>query len=122
MGSWDNSLTLTCSEDIGTLTIEILFHQPEIVNEAVFVSGETATFSQIAEHLETLYHKPFKRVLWNEEYLKNAIKNDPDNNFHKYRLVFTDQGVSWPMEKTFNYQQNIPTIGILEWAKNNFVI
>ncbi|ATL42244.1 aromatic alcohol reductase [Elizabethkingia occulta] len=122
LGSWDNALTLTCCEDIGKLTIEVLFYQPEITNEVIFIAGETATFTQIAEHAETLFDKPFKRVIWDNEHLKNSIKSEPDNIFHKYRMVFTDPGVNWPMAKTFNHQQNIPTIGILEWAKNNLVI
>lgn len=122
LGSWDNALTLTCCEDIGKLTIEVLFHQPEIINEVVFVAGETATFAQIADHLDALYQKSFHRVLWDDAHLRNSLKNDPDNIFHKYRLVFTHAGVSWPMEDTFNYQQAIPTIGIVDWAKANLAI
>ncbi|WP_160136431.1 aromatic alcohol reductase [Chryseobacterium sp. c4a] len=122
LGSWENSLTLTCCEDIGKLTVEVLFHQPEIINMSVFISGETATFTQIAQHLETLYNKPFDRILWDNEHLKTSLENDPENIFHKYRLVFTHPGVSWPMEQTFNHQQQIPVIGIMSWAKANLDI
>ncbi|WP_262511121.1 aromatic alcohol reductase [Chitinophaga flava] len=121
LGAWDHSLTLTCCEDIGKLTIQVLFHQPEIVNEVVFVSGETATFAQIAEQVEEVFDTTFECVLWSREHLSSALKQDPDNVFKRYRMVFTHPGVKWPMEQTFNYQQQIPTIGIVEWAKKNIL-
>lgn len=122
LASWKHALTLTSCEDIGKLTVEVLFHKPEIENQVVYVSGETATFEQIATHLDSLYSSTFQRILWDEKHLIESLKNDPENIFHKYRLVFTDPGVSWPMEHTFNHKQNIPTIGIIEWAKKNLDI
>src|SRR5690606_3309921 len=121
LGDWNHSLTLTCCEDIGKLTIEVLFHQPEIVNEVVFVSGETATFTQIAEEVEAVFNTTFERILWSKAHLSSALEQRPDDIFNKYRMVFTHPGVTWPMEKTFNYQWGIPTIGIREWAKTNIL-
>ncbi|SHM50856.1 NmrA-like family protein [Chitinophaga jiangningensis] len=121
LGDWNHSLTLTSCEDIGKLTVQILFHQPEFVNEVVFVSGETATFTQIAERVEEVFDTTFERVLWSREYLSSALQQDPDNVFNKYRMVFTHPGVKWPMEKTFNYHVQIPTIGIVDWAKKNLL-
>lgn len=115
----DHSLTLTSCEDIGKLTVEVLFHEPAIENQVVFVSGETATFEQMASHLDSLFSTPFKRVLWDENHLQASLNNEPDNIFHKYRMVFTSPGVTWPMEHTFNHQQNIPTVGMVEWAKTH---
>ena len=122
LGSWQNALTLTCCEDIGKMTVEVLFHKPRIVNDVVYISGETATFEQIAEQLEGIFERPFDRILLTDEDLKKSLSTEPDNIFHKYRLVFTDPGVSWPKEQTFNHQQKLSTIGITEWAKTNIKI
>jgi hypothetical protein len=87
----------------------------------VFISGETATFTQIAEKVEVLFNTKFERILWSKAQLSEALEREPSNIFNKYRMVFTHPGVTWPMEKTFNYQWQIPTIGISEWAKANIL-
>jgi hypothetical protein len=117
LGDWQHSLTLTSCEDIGAVTVEVLFHQPEILDQVVFVSGDTVTFKEIADKMEGLFEEKFERVLWDRTYLKQKLNDDPDNIFCRYRLVFTHPGVTWPMSETFNHFNNIPTTGIVEWAK-----
>ena len=117
LGDWQNSLTLTACEDIGALTVEVLFHQPEILDQVVFVSGDTVTFEEIADKMEEVFDVKFERVLWDYQFLEKKLNDEPDNIFNKYRLVFTHPGVTWPMEVTFNDLNNIPTTGIVEWAK-----
>ena len=117
LGDWQNSLTLTACEDIGALTVEVLFHQPEILDQVVFVSGDTVTFDEIADKMEEVFDVKFERVLWDYQFLEKKLNDEPDNIFNKYRLVFTHPGVTWPMEVTFNDLNNIPTTGIVEWAK-----
>jgi hypothetical protein len=117
LGDWQHSLTLTSCEDIGALTVEVLFHQPEVLDQVVFVSGDTVTFQEIADKMEGLFGTGFERVLWNCTYLEQKLNDDPDDIFHRYRLVFTHPGVTWPMDETFNKRNNIPTTGIVEWAK-----
>jgi len=117
LGDWQNSLTLTACEDIGALTVEVLFHQPEILDQVVFVSGDTVTFEEIADKMEEVFDVKFERVLWDYQFLEKKLNDEPDNIFNKYRLVFTHPGVAWPMEVTFNNVNNIPTTGIVEWAK-----
>lgn len=117
LGDWQHSLTLTSCEDIGALTVEVLFHQPEILNEVVFVSGDTVTFEEIADKMESVFDVKFERVLWDHAYLEERLNDDPNDIFNRYRLVFTHPGVTWPMEVTFNHHYNIPTTGIVQWAK-----
>ena len=117
LGDWQNSLTLTACEDIGALTVEVLFHQPEILDQVVFVSGDTVTFEEIADKMEEVFDVKFERVLWDYQFLEKKLNDEPENIFNKYRLVFTHPGVTWPMEVTFNDLNNIPTTGIVEWAK-----
>jgi hypothetical protein len=119
LGDWQQSLTLTSCEDIGALTVRVLFEKPEILDEVVFVAGDTVTFEEIADRMEDLFSVKFQRVLWDYVYLKNKLIDNPQDVFNRYRLVFTNPGVTWPMKDTFNYQRGIPTIGIVEWADKN---
>lgn len=119
LGDWQHSLTLTSCEDIGTLTVEVLFHKPEILDQVVFVSGDTVTFQEIADKMDSLFDTRFERALWSSNYLEQRLNDDPENIFNRYRLVFTHPGVTWPMEVTFNYRNNIPTTGIVQWAKEH---
>ena len=49
LGSWDTQVTVTSPADIGRLTTAIYLHQPRIVNEVVFVAGETTSYRQLAD-------------------------------------------------------------------------
>lgn len=121
LGAWEHSLTLTTCEDIGDLTTKILFHEPKILDEVVFVAGDTVTFTEIADKMDAFYQTRFKRVLWNIPYLENELKKNPEDVMTRYRLVFTKPAVTWPLETTFNYKNNIPTEGIAEWAERHIV-
>jgi len=117
LGSWQHALTLTSCEDIGAVTVEVLFHEPEILDQVVFVSGDTVTFHEIAEKMESLYDTKFERAVWDHSYLEQKLVDDPNDIFNRYRLVFTHPGVTWPMQETFNHRNNIPTTDIVQWAK-----
>nr|WP_262895627.1 aromatic alcohol reductase [Chryseobacterium paridis] len=121
LGSWDHSLTLTACEDIGALTAAVLFHQPELLDQIIFVAGDTLTFEEIALQLESLFDTPFDRNLWSIPVLREKLENDPIDIFNRYRLVFTNPGVTWPMSKTFNDKNNIATKGIKEWVRENII-
>jgi len=121
LGNWQHALTLTSCEDIGNLTIEILFHQPEILDQVVFIAGDTLTFEELFNTLEELFNTGFERKLWDIPQLEKEAEDKPGHVFNRYRLVFTHPGVTWPMSETFNYQNNIPTVGIERWIKENML-
>jgi hypothetical protein len=122
LGDWQQSLTLTSCEDIGALTVRVLFEKPEILDKVVFVAGDTVTFEEIADKMEELFSVKFQRVLWDYAYLKNKLIDNPQDIFNRYRLVFTHPGGTWPMKDTFNYQHGIPTTGIVEWADKHIKV
>jgi hypothetical protein len=119
LGEWQHSLTLTSCEDIGSVTVDILFDQPEILDQVAFVAGDTLTFQEIADAMDDLLQTKFERVLWDKAQLEEKLISNPQDIFNRYRLVFTHPGVTWPIEETFNYRNKIPTTGVLQWAKNN---
>ncbi|PWN58144.1 aromatic alcohol reductase [Chryseobacterium viscerum] len=120
IGGWDIALTVTTPEDIGKLTAEIFFTEPQIENEIVYIGGDTITYGQLADIAESLSGQKFERTLSDMTEIQRDLKNDPSNFVKKYRSIFgAGQGVSWELEKTFNFQNGIKTTSAEQWAKDN---
>ncbi len=120
LGSLDNSVTLTTPDDIGKLTAEIVFFEPQFRNEIVYLSGDTVQYSEVADILQRVLGRPFKRNVWTLSYLLDELKNDPNNHVKKYRAVFAlGKGVSWPKAGTFNDRQLISVTTAEQWAREN---
>ncbi len=118
LGSWDTSVTVTTPEDIGTLTSEILFAEPRIVNQIVYTAGDTVTYAQLADIVDGISMQKVRRVEWSVPMLKNQLAADPENAIRKYRVVFAEgRGVAWKMDRTFNAERGIPVVGIERWAR-----
>ncbi|WP_275297648.1 NmrA family NAD(P)-binding protein [Streptomyces sp. CdTB01] len=49
LGSLETAVTVTTPEDIGVLTADILFAEPRIRNEIVYLAGDTITYGELAE-------------------------------------------------------------------------
>lgn len=109
LGSLDTAVTLTTPDDIGILTAEIVFFEPTIRDEIVFLAGDTVTYGEAADKLEAALGRPFKRSVWTVPFLMDELANDPKNMMRKYRAAFAiGRGVSWPKAGTFNDRQGIP--------------
>lgn len=120
LGSWDTAVTVTTSEDIGTLTAEILFAEPHIVNRVVYTAGDTVTYAQLADIVESVLGREIRRVEWSIPQLKGELAQDPSNVIKKYRVVFAEsKGVAWEVDKTFNAQHGVDVIGVEQWAREN---
>ncbi|MEN1995321.1 aromatic alcohol reductase [Stenotrophomonas bentonitica] len=113
LGSLDTAVTLTTPEDIGVLTAKIVFFEPTIRNEIVFVAGDTVTYGQVADKLEEGLGRPFKRSVWTVPLLMEELRNHPDDMMRKYRAAFAiGRGMSWPKAGTFNARQDIPVTDV----------
>jgi hypothetical protein len=120
LGSWDTAVTLTTPGDIGALTAEICFAEPRIVDSFVYTAGDTVTYAQLADIIDSVLGRKVRRVEWNLPELRNKLAKDPANAIKKYRVVFAEgRGVSWDMAKTFNAQRGIGVTGVERWAKEN---
>ncbi|MET4140969.1 hypothetical protein ABIB30_003354 [Pedobacter sp. UYP1] len=120
LGSPDTAVTVTTPGDIGKLTAAIFFAEPQIKNTIVYISGDTITYGQFADVIDSLSGEKFERTVADLEELKNDLQNDPTNFVKKYRSIFGDgRGVSWELEKTFNFQNSIETTSAKQWAENN---
>jgi hypothetical protein len=120
LGSPDTAVTVTTPEDIGRLTAEIFFEKPVIENRIVYIGGDTITYGQVGDVVESLSGQKFKRTVSDLKELENDLNNDPANFVKKYRSIFGNgRGVSWDFNTTFNFQKGIKTTSAREWAENN---
>ncbi|WP_122461101.1 aromatic alcohol reductase [Pseudomonas viridiflava] len=120
LGSLENSVTLTTPDDIGKLAAEIVFFEPRLRNQIIYLSGDTVTYGQVASMLERVLGRPFKRNVWTVPYLMRELEKDPTHHIRKYRAVFAQgKGVAWPKVGTFNAQQSIQVMTAEQWAREN---
>ncbi|WP_341940321.1 aromatic alcohol reductase [Microbacterium sp. LWH10-1.2] len=122
LGTADTAVTVTTPEDIGALTAEILFAEPRIRDEIVYVAGDTITYAQLATTLEEMLGRPFELRVWSEPLLMDELAADPDDMTRKYRAAFAQgRGVAWDKAATFNARHGIPTTTLREWIGENLV-
>jgi len=120
LGSLDTEVTLTTPDDIGALTAEVVFAQPIIRNEIIYLAGDTVTYREVADKLQTVLGRPFTKAEWTVRQLKSELAQDPDNHIKKYRAVFAEgKGVAWPKRDSFNVQNGINVKNAEEWIREN---
>lgn len=120
LGSLDTAVTLTTPDDIGALTAEAVFARPRIRNEIVYLAGDTVTYGEVAEKLQSAFGRPFSRSEWTEQYLLDELADDPQNMMRKYRAAFAQgRGVAWDKTGTFNQQRGIAVTDVASWINAN---
>ena len=120
LGSLDTAVTVTTPDDIGILTAEIFFEKPVIQNSIVYIAGDTITYGELGDVVESLSGQKFERTVSSTQELANDLKNDPANFVYKYRSIFGNgKGVSWDFNTSFNAQKGIKTTSAKAWAEKN---
>ncbi|GAB3002435.1 aromatic alcohol reductase [Mycobacterium bourgelatii] len=120
LGSWDTELTLTTAEDIAKLTTAVLYTPPPIVDDVVYIAGDTITYRELADIVDRTLHTQVSRVELSVEQLHDELAADPTDTMKKYRAVFGEGvGVAWPKEQSFNARHNIPTTTAEQWARQH---
>jgi len=120
LGSLDTAVTLTTPDDIGALTAEVVFSKPRIRDEIVYLAGDTVTYAEVADKLQSGLGRPFSRQEWTEQYLLDELARDPNNMMRKYRAAFAQgRGVAWEKSGTFNQHRAIPVTDVASWINAN---
>ncbi|KAG6917433.1 hypothetical protein DXG01_002519 [Tephrocybe rancida] len=123
LGSLDNRITTTTVEDIARLSAEVMFAEPRVKNTVVFIAGDTLSYSQLADIVESLPPVQGRHILRDTldlPTLQQKLKDDPDNVINKYSVVFAGgRGYAWDLEQTYNGQLAIPVTSAKEWALAN---
>jgi hypothetical protein len=122
LGSLDTAVTLTTPDDIGALTAAVVFAQPRIRNEIVFLAGDTVTYGEVADKLQAALGRPFSRSEWTEQYLLDELAREPQNMMRKYRAAFAQgRGVAWDKSASFNQRHAIAVTDVSSWIQANLV-
>jgi NmrA-like family len=120
LGSWDTAVTVTTPEDIGVLTAEIVFAEPQIMDRVVYTAGDTITYGRLADIVDSVLGRKVRQVAWSVPELKADLARDPGNSIKKYRVVFAEgRGVSWAMDRAFNAEREIKVSDVEQWARAN---
>ncbi|AVH19835.1 aromatic alcohol reductase [Enterobacter sp. SGAir0187] len=120
LGGWETQVTVTSPADIGRLTTEIYLHQPRIIDEVVFVAGETTSYAKLADTVERVTQQTFTRSVLTLPDLQEQLRLNPHDPMLRYRVAFArGDGMWWPMSDTWNAQQYLPTQDIAAWLKTN---
>ncbi|EHK41513.1 hypothetical protein TRIATDRAFT_178757, partial [Trichoderma atroviride IMI 206040] len=113
LGSWHNRITLTTPEDIGRATAEVVLDPRGLVNECVYVAGDTLSYAQLGDLLDDRFATPFRRELWDLDELARQMREQPDSVMVKYRDTFAQgRGVAWGQEKTLNRARGMEMTGV----------
>ncbi|MDD9654185.1 aromatic alcohol reductase [Klebsiella pasteurii] len=119
LGGWDTQITVTSPADIGRLTTAIYLFQPRLINEVVFVAGETTSYGKLADTVERVTKRTFTRQVLTLPTLLEQLRVKPDDRMLRYRAAFArGDGMWWPMSETWNVQNNIPTQDIESWLRS----
>lgn len=119
LGGWDTQITVTSPADIGRLTTAIYLFEPRLINEVVFVAGETTSYGKLADTVERVTKRTFTRQVFTLSTLLEQLRMKPDDRMLRYRVAFArGDGMWWPMSETWNVQNNIPTQDIESWLRS----
>ncbi|KAK0723260.1 hypothetical protein B0T26DRAFT_705927 [Lasiosphaeria miniovina] len=120
LGSWENRVTVTTPEDIGTMVAEAAYVPGDTVNSVVFVAGETISYGRLADLLDSVSEAKFDRKLWDIGYLSSELQSEPNDLMLKYRNIFgAGVGVAWDVDKTLNHQRGIAMTSLEEYVREN---
>lgn len=118
LGGWDTQVTVTSPADIGRLTTDIYLHQPRIINEVVFIAGETISYGKLADTVEYMTKQSFTRKVFTLPMLFDELRLNPDDQMLRYRAAFArGDGMWWPMSETYNAKKNILTQNVEGWLR-----
>ena len=121
LGSWDTCITVTLPKDIGIMVAEMVYVPENTENRVVYIAGDTVTYGQVADILDAAFNTKFERQVFDIPYLRKKLKDEPDNLWLKYQIIFGEgTGCTWPLEQTLNKQRGINTLaGVEAFVKEN---
>lgn len=118
LGSWDTRVTVTTPEDVGELTTAILLAEPRIVNEVVYVAGDTISYGRLAQVVERVTGQEFEKTEWTLDKLRADLAAAPDDVMTCYRAAFAlGDGMWWDKAQTYNEREGIETVDIEQYLR-----
>jgi uncharacterized protein YbjT (DUF2867 family) len=120
LGSWDTRVTVTTPEDIGRLTTAILLEAPRIANEVVFVASDTLSYGELADVVDDVIGRPFRRDLLTMDRLSAELALHPEDVMARYRIAFArGEGMWWAKDMTYNAARGMSTTDTRTWLRGS---
>ncbi|EAQ86236.1 hypothetical protein CHGG_07489 [Chaetomium globosum CBS 148.51] len=120
LGAWGNTVTVTDVEGIGRAVAEVVFEPEGTEDRVVYVAGDTLSYGEVADVVEAGFGGGFKRELWDREFLRKRLEEEPEDLMLKYQNAFgAGVGVSWEMERTLNYQRGLKLTDLRKYVEDN---
>ena len=117
---WDNTVTVTLPRDIGIMAADMVFRPEDTESRVVYIGSDTISYKQLADLLDAVFGLELKREEWNMDFLRAKLRDEPDNLWVQYQNIFAKGvGVSWPQDKTLNYQRKIVLTGVKAYLEEN---
>ncbi|MFZ3483547.1 aromatic alcohol reductase [Sphingomonas sp. 3-13AW] len=118
LGSWETKVTVTTPEDVGKLTTEILLAEPRIIDEVVYVAGDTISYGDLAKVVERVTGRTFEKAEWSLHKLRSDLAAAPDDVMARYRAAFgLGDGMWWDKSKTYNARRGLRTVDVEEYLR-----
>ncbi|KAK4151823.1 isoflavone reductase P3 [Chaetomidium leptoderma] len=95
LGGWGNRVTVTDVDGIGRMVAEVVYQPPD--GNVVYVAGDTVSYGEVADIVEGVYGGGFKREVWDREYLRKRLEEEPEDLMLKYQNAFA-AGVGYVKE------------------------
>ncbi|MEW7848714.1 aromatic alcohol reductase [Massilia aurea] len=119
LGTWATQVTVTTPDDIGRCTAAILFDEPRIANQVVYLASDTVSYGQLADIVESVTGRGVERILLTGAALQADLAAQPADPMARYRIAFArGDGMAWRQSTTYNAQRGIPTTNIRAWLEN----
>jgi len=90
-----------------------------IINRVIYTAGDTVTYAQLADIVESILSRKVQRVEWSVPRLKEELAKDPDDTSRNTVVFVEGKGVSWAVDKTFNVQRRWRLRVSQWWAQEN---
>jgi len=118
LGGWSTKVTVTTPADVGKLTTEILLAEPRIVDEVVYVAGDTISYGQLAEVVERVTRREFQKTEWTLDKLRADLAAAPGDVMTRYRAAFAlGDGMWWDKSNTYNERNGLETVDVEEYLR-----
>lgn len=118
LGSWENRVTVTTPDDIGRCTSAILFEQPRIANQVLYLASDTVSYGQLADIVDDVRGASATRQLLTQEQLRADLAAQPDDAMARYRIAFArGDGMWWDKNATYNVTRGIDTVDVRTWLR-----
>ncbi|KPI41848.1 uncharacterized protein AB675_5640 [Cyphellophora attinorum] len=127
LGSWEDGITATTAGDIARVTAELVLEPHGYVKEwrenKVYIAGETLTYAQLVDTVQRVTAREVLRdQVWDRATTAREVQNASadQKKIWQYRAVFGGgEGVSWPVEETWNQKRGWVMEGIEGWLTKN---